>query len=82
MGKLGQELGETSQEPLIIAFNIVALVLPFINIRRIGKKIRSLFVGIISFRVVGDTLDKVKRVELYYHFLSSILFSQGPAIYI
>lgn len=53
----------------------------FINIKKAGKEIYSLFVGVISSKIVVDIPDEVKKVELYCCFWGGILFSQGPATY-
>lgn len=66
----------------IAALNIAAFAFFFINIRRICKKICGFFAEIILSRIIRNTLDKFKKIELYCRFLGSMLFSQGPIIQI
>lgn len=58
----------------MMALNIAACAMPFIGVGEVGKKIYNLFIEVTTFAVVRNTLDKVKRVELYCRFLGGIFF--------
>lgn len=79
---VGRKLRSTGRKLPIMAFDIAALVLPFIGVGGAGKEICSLFVGVISSGIVADIPDEVNRVELRYRFLGNMLFSQGLATHI
>lgn len=64
-----------------MAFDIATSALPFIGVRKVDKDICNFFIEVISSRVVTDTPDELKEIELRCRFLGGILFSQGPAIH-